>query len=84
VEGLKEGKGEYVGKNGVSYKGDYRGDKKDGFGTIFNHNNTIAYKGEFKNGLPHGKGSSFVGGKEIMAIWHEGIDTRMIDASFVG
>ena len=34
-----------MGKNRVSYKGDYRNDKKEGFGTIYNHDGSIAYRG---------------------------------------
>jgi hypothetical protein len=46
VNGLKEGKGYYKGTNGVKYKGDYKGGNKEGFGIIYNSDDTIAYKGE--------------------------------------
>lgn len=78
VNGIKDGKGEYVATNGVRYVGDYRGDKKEGEGVLYNYDNSICYKGEFKNGLPHGKGTSFTKGKEHVAIWNEGIDTSIL------
>jgi hypothetical protein len=78
VKGLKEGKGEYKGKNGVRYVGGYKQDKKKGEGTIFNFDNSVAYQGQFHNGLPHGKGNCFVGNKTIETVWDEGIDTRLL------
>lgn len=78
VNGLKHGNGVYKGNNGVSYKGSYKNDLKDGEGTIYNFDHSIAYEGEFKNGLPHGKGVTYVNGKGQPAEWIEGIDSRLI------
>lgn len=75
VNGEKEGQGEYRGKKGVRYVGGYRQDRKEGEGTIFNFDGSVAYQGEFKNGLPHGKDS---GNKAVETIWEEGIDSRLL------
>ena len=45
--------------NGSTYKGEWRGDKKDGFGIQINPDNT-KYEGEWKNNKPHGRGTLWV------------------------
>ena len=51
---------------------------REGFGTIYNGDNSIAYKGEMSRGLPHGVGSIFKNGKEMKTTWIEGIDSNLI------
>lgn len=53
----------YSSDNGTRYEGSYVYGYREGNGTIFNGDGTVAYKGEMKKGLPHGKGSVFKGGK---------------------
>jgi hypothetical protein len=45
VNGVKEGKGYYKNVSGMKYRGDYKAGKKEGFGIIYNNDDTIAYKG---------------------------------------
>lgn len=40
----------------MRYEGTYKKDVKEGKGTIYTKDNSVAYCGEMKNGLPHGKG----------------------------
>jgi len=54
---------------------------RDGFGTIYNGDNTVAYKGEMREGLPHGTGSVYKEGKELKTQWIEGIDQNLLPAS---
>ena len=50
VNGLKEGKGEYISSNGEKYIGEFKNDVKDGKG-IMEYKNGDKYDGNFKNGL---------------------------------
>lgn len=45
--------------NGATYKGEWRGDKKEGFGIQINPDNT-KYEGEWKSNRPHGRGTLWV------------------------
>ena len=45
--------------NGSTYKGEWKGDKKDGFGIQINPDNT-KYEGEWMNNRPHGRGTLWV------------------------
>lgn len=45
LNGHKHGYGIYKFKNGLRYEGEYRYGVREGKGTIYNHNNTIAYEG---------------------------------------
>lgn len=56
IEGKKHGYGVYEFKNGLKYKGEYRGGVREGKGALYNPSNKIAYEGEFSKGLPHGNG----------------------------
>ena len=78
LNGKKEGKGIFEGVNGITYEGDYKGNKKHGFGKIKNTDNSIAYKGEMKDDIPHGKGKAYTGGKAEVSYWQEGIDCRLL------
>lgn len=69
MDGVKEGKGYYKGTNGVKYRGDYKGGKKEGFGIIYNSDDTISYKGEMKGDLPNGKGTAFFDNMVVSSEW---------------
>lgn len=51
---------------------------RQGTGTIFNGDSSISYKGEMREGLPHGKGSVFKGGREQETTWVNGIDYNLL------
>lgn len=75
---MKEGKGYFKGVKGIKYKGDYKNGEKEGYGTIYNSDETIAYKGKLKNGLPHGAGTAYIDNKTIVTSWYQGIDTKYL------
>lgn len=78
MNGQKHGEGYYHSKNGTKYRGSYANNERNGKGTVFNSDDTIAYQGELKNGLPHGKGKVKSGNDYIEATWVEGIDATLI------
>jgi hypothetical protein len=43
----------------LKYIGEYKDDKKSGYGKLYNCDNTMAYEGFWKNNLPDGKGYSY-------------------------
>lgn len=49
--------------NGVRYEGTYKNGLKEGFGTLYDGDNSISYKGELSMGLPHGTGFIYKGDK---------------------
>ena len=60
--------------------GDYVKGLKQGEGTIFNEDNTIAYCGQWKNGLPNGKGYVTDGEcNKIDSEWRDGVDMKLIE-----
>ena len=63
--GVKEGKGNLFSKdNKFNYDGDWKNDKYDGFGALFDHGEK--YTGNFKNGKFHGKGTFYKTNGEIL------------------
>lgn len=43
----------------MKYSGEYKNDKKSGFGRLFNSDKTLAYEGQWKDDIPDGKGCSY-------------------------
>ena len=54
--GLKEGYGKYIYKDGSFYIGEWKNGLKNGKGIIYNKNHTIKYEGNFLNGFFSGYG----------------------------
>jgi hypothetical protein len=50
VRGLKQGKGTYYYLNGNIYEGDWKNDKKEGFGIFIYKTTNEKYVGEWING----------------------------------
>lgn len=71
--GLPNGKGIYIWKNGNIYEGNYEEGKKKGIGKFtFNSGNSF-YEGIWSNGKPNGKGSLFLEKDlTISGIWKQG------------
>ncbi|OAF64859.1 MORN repeat-containing protein 3, partial [Intoshia linei] len=64
TDNLKEGKGTYIWKNGFIYEGDWKKDKKCGFGILLRQTNDAdvyhkIYSGAWKNDKKHGYGTQF-------------------------
>ena len=56
--GIKQGKGNlFTNDNKFNYDGDWKNDKYEGFGTLYDHGEK--YTGDFKNGKFHGMGSFY-------------------------
>jgi len=47
-------KGEVHYQNGDSYNGEFRDDKRNGYGAYNYHKERVKYSGMWKNNLPHG------------------------------
>jgi hypothetical protein len=78
LNGNKHGEGYYKAKNGTKYRGQYAHNERNGKGTVYNSDDTVAYEGEIKNGLPHGKGKVKTAEGFVEANWNEGIDVSLI------
>lgn len=81
ANGEKHGQGIYYSENGTRYEGSYVNGYREGYGKIFNNDDSLAYEGHMKSGLPHGEGKIWKGGKEIKTTWDEGIDTNLLPQS---
>ena len=68
----------YISDNGTRYQGSYANGYREGYGTVYNNEGSVAYKGEMKNGLPHGTGSIYKDGKEMKTTWVHGIDYNLL------
>lgn len=78
-DGDKQGEGFYKSANGTKYRGSYVRNKREGKGTIYNNDDTIAYRGQLKNGLPHGEGEVTAEEGFKQASWIQGIDASLIE-----
>ena len=63
----KHGTGTYYFADGFcKYKGEWKNDLYEGFGTLYYHDNNkegdIEYEGSFKKGLAHGEGKYYADG----------------------
>ena len=54
-QGLRDGRGTYIFRNGDRYAGHWRGNEFSGFGT-FQWREGDVYEGQWERGLPHGFG----------------------------
>lgn len=54
-QGLRDGRGTYIFRNGDRYSGHWRGNEFSGFGT-FQWRVGDVYEGQWERGLPHGFG----------------------------
>lgn len=71
-EGLKQGKGTYIWKNGQRYTGDWVDDKAIGSGKI-SFSSGDQYEGEVYLGEPHGQGTfTFSHGDRYVGAWVSG------------
>ena len=79
MEGEKHGKGSYQFNNGLRYEGDYFRGKKEGQGTLFNCDESIAYVGEFSDDVPHGEGFVYdERGNKLRRKWVRGVNAQLI------
>ena len=63
--GIKQGKGNlFTNDNKFNYDGDWKNDKYEGFGTLYDHGEK--YTGDFKNGKFHGMGSFYKSNGDIL------------------
>ena len=74
-----DGKGVFTWKDGRRYEGEYKEDKKDGFGIYIAKGKK--YEGGWKDGHQHGEGTiSTAGNDEVKkGIWHEGKRIKWVD-----
>lgn len=77
---MMHGKGKTKWPDGKSYEGDYKNDKKDGYGT-FRFLDHTWYQGEWANGRQHGKGTLFnaEGVPRVHGIWNKGQIEKELD-----
>ena len=47
--GLINGKGTYINNNGEKYKGNFQGNKKNGYGKLYDKNGTLIKEGIWEN-----------------------------------
>lgn len=80
MNGDKHGKGTYRFNSKIKYVGDYVRGVKEGEGTVYNEDNSIAYSGGWKGGLPNGKGYVIDGeGNQVESYWKDGVDSRLME-----
>lgn len=71
------GYGEFKWKDGKTYVGEYKNDKKDGFGIYYwKEPNPKAYIGFWKNGKHDGIGKYITKEKSRIGLWNKGEKVR--------
>lgn len=74
------GYGEYNWSDGKKYKGEFKLDKKDGFGIYYCDNPSVkVYIGFWKNGKYEGLGKYITRGKSRFGVWSEGVIEKWIN-----
>lgn len=53
---MRNGHGEFIYKEGSRYKGQWKDNKMEGFGTLYYPNGAIAYEGQWHDDEFHGAG----------------------------
>lgn len=65
------GRGKFLWSDGRIYEGQYKNNKKEGFG-IFNWPSGARFEGTWVNGKQHGKGKLIINGVERKGKWENG------------
>ena len=71
------GKGKLSWADGKTYEGDYRDDKKEGFGT-FIWADGRKYVGGWRDGKQHGNGEYIANGASQKGVWEDGKRTKWL------
>jgi hypothetical protein len=71
--GLPNGNGKYIWKNGNIYEGNYEDGKKKGFGKLTFNSGISFFEGMWSNGKPNGKGNLLLEKDfKISGVWRQG------------